>query len=163
MNPYAFLITAFLGSSALAQADDPSLAPPFDDRESWVEEVTGYARDLEAAKRDARRVALEKLQARLAARQPPLTSWHPTLADVERMVHGPGRAGRSINLEEVGVQHQWILPIRMPGDAELVLRDRQFDRLQRIGQGFGFALGILALAAVGSAARPKRRRRTATP
>ena len=109
---------------------------------AFAEEIAGFGRGVEEAKRVARQVALENLQERLARHKPPLSAWQPTLADIDSMLDGPGKAGPSNFVE--GVRHSWVLNVHFPTDSEMELRDR------RIQRQYGAALA--ALAAVAGAA-----------
>ena len=115
-------------------------------------DVTGIGRTVEDARLDARQHALESLLARLVTHDPPLTAWQPTLADIERLVQGPGRAGKSVeSVPGVGVHKQWIVPIREMTEDEILQRDRRAGREHQAGVAFliamtGLALGVGALA-----------------
>ncbi len=108
----------------------------------FADEVVGYGQNSDDAKVDARRHVLKRLKERLAAHEPPFVAWQPTLADVETMIEGPGRAGRAWEVDGV-VQERWILPVRFPTDAELSLRDRRARRQ--------FEAALAALAAISGA------------
>jgi len=104
---------------------------------------TGYGSKVEEAKLAARQLALEGLRQTLAARDPPLRAWQPTLADIERMLDGPGEAGSSQN--ELGIhQDSWILTVRFPSDAEIELRDRRISRQQRASLAAMVAIVVAA-------------------
>ena len=90
-----------------------------------AEEIDGFGRTLADAKLDARQHTLERLQEKLASREPPLIAWRPTLADVEGFLEGPGAAGGSVHVEPLGIQIRWKLAVRFPTDQEMALRDRQ--------------------------------------
>ncbi len=107
---------------------------------SSADEIDGFGRTLADAKLDARQHALERLQEKLANREPPLDAWRPTLTDVERFLEGPGSAGPSVHVEPLGIQINWKLPVRFPTDEEMVLRDRQARRQ--------FGSVVAALAAI---------------
>ena len=109
---FAFGIAIALVMGAFARADD----------------VAGFGRSVEDAKLDARQHVLERLGELLRNHEPPLTRWQPSLADIEDFVSDPGRAGPSVHVEPLGLQHQWILPVRFPESAELARRDRQSRR-----------------------------------
>jgi hypothetical protein len=125
-----------------------SLAAPDAEREV----VKGFGRTIDEAKLDARQAEIQNLKARLAAHDPPLTTWQPTLADVERLVQGPGRAGKSDEpMPGAGVHIVWLLPIRQMTEDEIVQRDRRAAREHQSGVAFlivmtGLALGVAALA-----------------
>jgi hypothetical protein len=119
-------------------------------------DVTGIGRTVDDAKLDARQHALEGLQARLALHDPPLTAWQPTLLDVERLVQGPGRAGKSVeSVPGVGVHKQWIVPIREMTEDEILQRDRRAGRERQAGIGFLIAMTGLALGVGGLALRSR--------
>jgi hypothetical protein len=119
-------------------------------------EVTGIGRTVNDAKLDARQHALEGLQARLATHDPPLTAWQPTLADIERLVQGLGRAGKSVeSVPGVGVHTQWIVPIREMTEDEILQRDRRAQREQEAGVVFLIAMTGLALGVAGMALRSR--------
>jgi hypothetical protein len=118
--------------------------------------VTGIGRTVDDAKLDARQHALESLQARLATHEPPLTAWQPTLADIERLVQGPGQAGKSLNsLPGAGVHKQWIVQIREMSEEELLQRDRRAAREHRAGVALLAAMTGLALWLAATALRSR--------
>ncbi|HEX3315325.1 MAG TPA: hypothetical protein VHR72_10565 [Gemmataceae bacterium] len=119
-------------------------------------EVTGIGRTVADAKLDARQHALEGLQARLATHDPPLSAWQPTLVDIERLVQGPGRAGKSVeSVPGVGVHIQWIVPIREMTEDEILQRDRRAAREQEAGVVFLIAMTGLAVGVAGIALRSR--------
>lgn len=90
------------------------------------EEVEGFGRTLDDAKADARQHALERLQAKIDAAS--LDGWRPSAREIENYFDGPGRAGTSVHVEPLGVQHQWLITVRFPSTDELLRRDRLVKR-----------------------------------
>ena len=122
---------------------------------------TGIGRTVEDAKLDARQGALKKLQDRLLEHDPPLTEWQPTLADVERLLLGPGTAGNFVEpVPGVGVHKQWIVQMRRMTEDELLQRDRQAERAHQVGIGFLIVMTGLALGIGVQAIRSRRSGRT---
>jgi hypothetical protein len=120
--------------------------------------VKGYGRDVEEAKLDARQQVLTRIKERMAEYDPPLSGWQPTLADVERLVQGPGQSGRSIDLPEIGARHEWLLPVREMSDYELQLRDRRVRHEQWTAVAFAvIMIGLGVQVGVGAV---QLRRRT---
>ena len=140
MNVTSILMIGWL---SLAAADAPR-------------EAKGYGRTLDEAKVDARQHEVQKLQARLAAHDPPLSAWQPTLADIERFVLGPGQAGKAVDLGKgEGVHQQWILPVREMTEDEILQRDRRAQREHEAGVVFLIAMTGLALGVAGIALRSR--------
>jgi hypothetical protein len=104
-----------------------------------AEDVDGFGRTVEDAKRDARLHALQELQARLNLSEA-LTPWQPTSADVEGMLENPGRAGAAFDVKGLGVQYRWVLPVRFPSPEEV---DRRALAARR-----QFAAGSMIVVAV---------------
>jgi hypothetical protein len=120
--------------------------------------VIGYGRDVEEAKLNARQQIVTRIKRRMAEYDPPLSAWQPTLADVERLVQGPGQAGKQIDIHEIGTtQYEWLLPVRDLSDYELQLRDRRVRHEQWAGIGFAVIMIGLGLQ-VGVGAVQMRRR-----
>jgi hypothetical protein len=134
------LIGLMLLGSGLAHADD----------------VDGFGRTLDDAKADARQHALERLQTLLENHMPPLDAWKPTLKDMDGFLDGPGRAGGSVQVEPLGVQHQWIVTVRYPSDAEMEQRDRKTARQTLARMVMLAAIAGCAAAWVGSEWRRAR-------
>jgi hypothetical protein len=107
-------------------------------------EFQGYGARLDEAKLAARQAALESLRQTLAGRDPPLRAWQPTLADIERMLDGPGEAGASVYVNDMH-RDSWIVTVRFPSEAEIELRDRRISRQQ------GAALAVTAAIVVAAA------------
>ena len=126
-----------------------------------ADEVDGFGRTLDDAKADARQHALERLQTLLENRTPPLDAWKPTLKDIDGFLDGPGRAGGSVQVEPLGVQHQWIVTVRYPSDGEMELRDRKMARQTLAGlAALAAVFGCAAVWAGGEWRRAKLKART---
>lgn len=113
-----------------------------------AEDVAGFGPTVDDAGQHARQKALKILKERLAEHDPPLTSWDPTLRDIEVMLVDPrGRTGQSEHVEPVGLQHQLILSVNLPSDEEMVRRNRQALR----GKAMVWALLAISVVLVGVA------------
>ncbi len=132
------LVLVFLFLRGSGTAAGPANAAPLD-------EVAGFGRTVDDAKADARQHVLEVLKKRLETHDPPLQAWTPSLSDVEPLLRGPGKAGPSVHVEPLGLQHQWILEVRFPSSEALARRDRQTQRGNWAGIGL---LSMLAAFAI---------------
>lgn len=96
----------------------------------WPESVRGLGTEVDAAKDDAYEQARKAIVAFLGKQRPPMRSWQPTRAEIEKYVE-KSEAGADVPLENLGVAKSWQLTLREPVFSELRALDQTaYNRAQ---------------------------------
>src|SRR5262245_26280377 len=112
-------------------------------------DVTGYGGTIEAARKDALREAVAKLQAEL--HQEGIEHWQPTEAVVQRhLLEGDGHADQDVVIDQqLPRQKSWVVKLQIPASEALRNMDREALRREtaqwRIGATFRVAAALALL------------------
>src|SRR5687767_14136198 len=92
---------------------EPALEGPL-----FREEVAGAGLTVEAAKQNAVRAAVAKLEEHLRQREPPLVHWQPSEAFVQQhLLDGAGEEGTDIALDKINEKAKsWVVTLKVPHD-----------------------------------------------
>ena len=110
-------------------------------------EVKGYGVTVEAARKDALREAVAKLQA--ALRQEQIEHWQPTEAAVQRyFLEGTGHGDADELIDQLPPSKTWVLTVKIPASDALQSLERQAVRHEIAEARMGVAIRIIAALAL---------------
>ncbi len=136
---------------------DPAGAPT-GENESWPKIVEGLGMDLQKAKENALKEAQKEIVACLRRHQPPLASWVPPEAFIEKNLVRKQKKGDDLLFDKMTFK-RWLLFLTIPDWDMLKALDREAqdsERAQRgrermviLARGFAGLLVLLAAVAAG--------------